>query len=83
MRDIAVVLGVGPLLVISVFHTTFFYSANALTGSAWFPNVLPRCLHFVTASVALTGLFLMAHFRRSNPIARRWRRARPSSGKRP
>lgn len=138
-KSLAVVLGVGPLLVMNVFYTVFFYSANALTGAAWLaiiplvtaaflltylhkytwerladakglhiaigalasvlflivpfifltninlmlfpdrwtsvhgfltalvlPNVLPRYLHFVTASVALTGLFLMAYFGRAS-----------------
>ncbi|MDD5562917.1 MAG: c-type cytochrome [Thermoanaerobaculaceae bacterium] len=137
-KSLAVVLGVGPLLVMNVFYTVFFYSANALTGAAWLaviplvtaaflltylhkytwdrlagakglhiaigalasalflvvpfvfltninlmlfpdrwtsvhgfltalvlPNVVPRYLHFVTASVALTGLFLMAYFGRA------------------
>jgi cytochrome c len=130
-KSLAVVLGVGPLLVMNALYTVFFYSANALTGSAWLmvvplvaaaflltyahkyswdlladrkglhlalgaagavlflavplvflaninlmlfperwtevhgflstlllPNVLPRYLHFLFASVALTALFL-------------------------
>lgn len=131
-KSLAVVLGVGPLLCISLVYTTHFYSANALTGYAWlsiiplviiafllvyihkytwdrwigrskrlhitigvagavvflcvpvifltninlmlFPdkwfevkgffsslrvgNVFPRLFHFLTASVAVTGLFL-------------------------
>lgn len=34
-KSIAVVLGVGPLLSISVLYTVYFYSANALTGMMW------------------------------------------------
>lgn len=34
-KSIAVVLGVGPLLAINTLYTTYFYSANALTGNFW------------------------------------------------
>lgn len=34
-KSLAVVLGVGPLLGINVLYTIYFYSANALTGTAW------------------------------------------------
>ena len=34
-KSIAVVLGVGPLLSLNVLYTTYIYSANALTGTAW------------------------------------------------
>jgi len=34
-KSIAVVLGVGPLLVMNLLYMTHFYSANALTGYAW------------------------------------------------
>ena len=34
-KSLAVVLGVAPLLSISVLYTIYFYSANALTGTAW------------------------------------------------
>ncbi|RJP19572.1 MAG: cytochrome C [Candidatus Omnitrophota bacterium] len=34
-KSLAVVLGVGPLLVINVLYTIHFYTANALTGVAW------------------------------------------------
>jgi len=34
-KSLAVVLGVGPMLVINLLYTTHFYSANALTGYAW------------------------------------------------
>lgn len=130
-KSIAVVLGVAPLLSLSVLYTMYLYTANALLGQAWLmivplvitafllsyahkyswhalesnkalhlaigsmaavvylsvpfiflstinlmlypewwrqttslwaavllPNVLPRYLHFVAASLALTGLFL-------------------------
>jgi len=143
-KSLAVVLGVGPLLVMNALYTVFFYSANALTGTAWLmvvplvavaflityahkyswdlladrkglhiglgmagaalflvvplifltninlmlfperwhdtggflaglllPNVLPRYLHFVIASVAVTGLFLAGYLaRRAYPVER-------------
>jgi cytochrome c len=34
-KSMAVVLGVAPLLVINVYYTIYFYSANALTGEGW------------------------------------------------
>jgi len=34
-KSMAVVLGVAPLLAINVLYTVHFYSANALTGTAW------------------------------------------------
>jgi len=145
-KSLAVVLGVGPLLVINALYGLYFYSANSLTGSAWImivplviaaflllyvhkyswqalaerkslhlaigatgtalllvvplvflaninlmlfpdrwtevegflstlvlPNVLPRYLHFVLASVALTSLFLAGWFcRRRIPFAQRF-----------
>ena len=137
-KSLAVVLGVGPLLGINVLYTTYFYSANALTGAAWIglvplitlaflvtyahkyswdqlsgakglhialgmigaglfaviplvfltnvnlmlfpgrwlevdgfvsalmlPNVWPRYFHFMTASVAISGLFLLFFFLRA------------------
>ena len=144
-KSLAVVLGVGPLLVMNVLYTVHFYSANALTGTAWMmvvplvigaflllyahkyswqalaqhkglhialgaagaavllcvpliflanvnlmlfpehwpkvtgfihamllPNVLPRYLHFVLASVAVSALFLAGWFgRRRYPAEER------------
>lgn len=34
-KSLAVVLGIGPLLVLNLLYTTHIYSANALTGHAW------------------------------------------------
>ncbi len=34
-KSLAVVLGVAPLLLINVLYTVWFYSSNALTGTAW------------------------------------------------
>lgn len=34
-KSLAVVMGVAPLLVINVIYTVHFYTANALTGTAW------------------------------------------------
>ena len=144
-KSLAVVLGVGPLLALNLLHTVHFYTANALTGTAWamviplvtaaflltyahkyswdwlarrkawhlelgtapallflaipfiflvnanlmlfperwtevrgffsallMPNVLPRYLHFLCASLAVTALFLGAWFtRRGFPVAER------------
>jgi cytochrome c len=38
-KSLAVVMGVGPLLCINLVYTTHFYSANALTGYAWWSIV--------------------------------------------
>lgn len=134
-KSMAVVLGVGPLLVINALYGLWFYSANSLIGRAWIsivpvvivaflllylhkytwdalaerkglhlavggagavlllfvpliflaninlmlfpgrwlevegflsaltmPNVLPRYLHFVLASLAIAALFLVGYF---------------------
>lgn len=42
-KSLAVVLGVGPLLAINLLYTTYFYSANALTGYAWI-SVIPMVI---------------------------------------
>jgi cytochrome c len=34
-KSLAVVLGVAPLLLINLLYTVHFYTANALTGTAW------------------------------------------------
>lgn len=34
-KSLAVVLGVGPLLLMNLLYTSQFYAANALTGHAW------------------------------------------------
>jgi len=38
-KSLAVVMGVGPLLCINLVYTTHFYTANALTGYAWWSIV--------------------------------------------
>lgn len=35
MKSIAVVLGIAPLLLISVIYTQYFYSSTNLIGKAW------------------------------------------------
>lgn len=144
-KSLAVVMGVGPLLVINVLYTVYFYTANTLTGQPWIglvplitlaflltyvhkytwrrlagaralhltiglaglalflviplifltninlmlfpgrwlevdgyvsalllPNVWPRYFHFLTASVAVTALFLLFFFLRGGcPIEQR------------
>ena len=140
-KSLAVVMGVAPLLLLNVLYTVFIYSANALTGFAWFlivplvtaafvltyahkyswdvmaenkplhialgamatilfliiplvfltnmnlmlfpdswsrvqgffsalvkPNVLPRYLHFLAASLSVTALFMVAYSGRSSDI---------------
>lgn len=137
-KSLAVVLGVAPLLLLSVLYTVHFYTANALTGGMWIglvptisaiflllylhkytwdslqgakgvhlgilglalalllfvplvfltnvnlmtfpdhwtavrgfldalllPNVLPRYLHFLAASLVVTSLFCVAWFGRT------------------
>jgi len=134
-KSLAVVIGVAPLLAISLVYTNFFYSANNITSTLWLwliwlvtlafvslyiykytwesekysakfkyfwgilafsifmfvpliflsninlmlypdqwkniynfwqalwvPNVIPRYLHFINASFALTGFFAFAYF---------------------
>lgn len=39
-KSLAVVLGVAPLLIINTLYTVYFYSANALTGTA-FISIVP------------------------------------------
>lgn len=39
-KSLAVVLGVGPLLVINTIYTSYFYSSSALIGDAWM-SVIP------------------------------------------
>ncbi len=51
-KSLAVVLGVGPLLVINVLYTLHFYSANVLTGSVWI---------LLVPAVAAAFLLLYAH----------------------
>jgi cytochrome c len=48
-KSLAVVLGIGPLLVMNLLYTVYFYAANALTGIAWL-MVLP----LTTAAFLLT-----------------------------
>ncbi|WP_294350206.1 cytochrome c [uncultured Sphingobacterium sp.] len=50
-KSMAVVLGVAPLLSINTLYTVYFYSANALTGLAWF-MIIP----LVTIAFLLTYL---------------------------
>ncbi len=51
-KSLAVVLGVAPLLVINVLYTVHFYTANALTGTAWI---------LLIPAIATTFLLLYAH----------------------
>ncbi|PQO26391.1 cytochrome C [Blastopirellula marina] len=48
-KSLAVVLGVGPLLMINLLYTLTFYSSNSLTGHAWI-LIVP----LVTAAFLLT-----------------------------
>ncbi|MBD1207919.1 MAG: cytochrome c [Ignavibacteria bacterium] len=51
-KSLAVVLGVAPLLSINVLYTMHFYTANALTGTAWI---------LLIPMIILTFLLLYAH----------------------
>lgn len=51
-KSLAVVLGVAPLLVINVLYTVHFYTANALTGTAWI---------LLVPAIAATFLLLYLH----------------------
>jgi cytochrome c len=42
-KSLAVVLGVGPLLAMNVLYSTYFYTANALTGTAWI-GIIPAAI---------------------------------------
>jgi len=50
-KSLAVVLGVGPLLCINLVYTIHFYSANALTGYAWWSIIPLVTLAFLLAYV--------------------------------
>lgn len=51
-KSLAVVLGVAPLLLINVLYTIHFYTANALTGTAWI---------LLIPAIATTFLLLYLH----------------------
>lgn len=51
-KSLAIVMGVAPLLVINTLYTTYFYTANALTGLMWI-MVIPL--------VTIALLLLYAH----------------------
>lgn len=51
-KSVAVVMGVGPLLVMGVLYTVQFYTANILTGTSWM---------LVAPLIALTFLLLYLH----------------------
>lgn len=50
-KSMAVVLGVGPLLVISLLYTLQFYTANSLTGHAWILIIPLATLAFITTYI--------------------------------
>jgi cytochrome c len=51
-KSLAVVLGVAPLLLINVLYTIHFYTANALTGTAWI---------LLIPGISITFLLLYVH----------------------
>ncbi|PLK44775.1 c-type cytochrome [Emticicia sp. TH156] len=51
-KSLAIVMGIAPLLVINTLYTTYFYTANALTGLMWI-MVIPL--------VTIALLLLYAH----------------------
>ncbi|WP_338753231.1 cytochrome ubiquinol oxidase subunit I [Bacillus sp. FJAT-52991] len=46
-KSIAVVLGVGPILLISVVYTQYFYSSTVLIGKAWLSVILLLIVAFL------------------------------------
>src|SRR5690606_37533180 len=44
---IAVVLGVGPLLIVSVIYTQYFYSSTILIGKAWLSVIIILIVAFL------------------------------------
>lgn len=46
-KSLAVVLGVGPLLLMNVLYSTYFYAANALTGLMWMAIVPMAAVAFL------------------------------------
>lgn len=47
LKSIAVVLGVAPLLIISVIYTQFFYPSTILIGKAWLSLILLLIIAFL------------------------------------
>ncbi|WP_431026798.1 cytochrome ubiquinol oxidase subunit I [Lysinibacillus sp. LZ02] len=46
-KSIAVVLGVGPLLIVSVIYTQYFYNSTILIGKAWLSVILLLIIAFL------------------------------------
>lgn len=46
-KSIAVVLGVGPLLIISVIYTQYFYNSTILIGKAWLSVIILLIVAFL------------------------------------
>lgn len=47
LKSIAVVLGVGPLLIVSVIYTQYFYSSTILIGKAWLSVIVLLIVAFL------------------------------------
>lgn len=74
-------LGIAALAAVCFALIPFIFLANVnlmlfperwsdvrgFLSALWLPNVLPRYFHFVAASLAITGLFLVGYFRRYQP----------------
>ncbi|TWT34139.1 c-type cytochrome [Blastopirellula retiformator] len=67
-KSMAVVLGVGPLLIVNLLYTLTFYSSNALTGHAWILIVplvtlafLLTYLHKYTWQRCQSGVWKLLH----------------------
>ncbi|MCC9607724.1 c-type cytochrome [Blastopirellula sp. JC732] len=67
-KSMAVVLGVGPLLIVNLLYTLTFYSSNALTGHAWILIVplvtlafLLTYLHKYTWNRCESGVWKLLH----------------------
>ncbi|MDQ0216284.1 FlaA1/EpsC-like NDP-sugar epimerase [Oikeobacillus pervagus] len=46
-KSIAVVIGVGPLLLVSILYTQYFYSSTILIGKAWLSIILLLIIAFL------------------------------------
>ena len=46
-KSIAVVLGVGPLLIVSVIYTQYFYASTILIGKAWLSLIILLIVAFL------------------------------------
>jgi len=68
LKSIAVVLGVAPLLLISVIYTQYFYPSTILIGKAW----LSLIILIITAFLILYVYKFMWDNMSRDPVKKRW-----------